>query len=86
MARGTQAPAAPQTKVLTIKGESRGVQSQQGEVMTPDIYKTMSRANKILVNLCEMFTDTEVTVIKYDNGYGLAPTVLDAIVEEFELN
>lgn len=85
MAKDKQTNGQAKTKVLTIKGESRGVNSQQGEPITDEIYEKMSRANKILINLCEMFTDTEVTVIKYDTGYGVAGTVLDAIVEEFEL-
>ena len=90
MARNTTSASAPTqaptTKVLTIKGESRGVKSQQGEAITDEIYDKMSRGNKILINLCEMFTDVPVTVIKYDNGYGVAPSVLDALVEEFDLD
>lgn len=67
------------------KVTTKVVGSSNEELLTDDIYASLSKANQLLVVLAETYTDVTVMVVKYANGYGLSSTTLDGIKTAMEL-
>ena len=70
---------------LDVKDTERKVSGRKGVEVTDEIYEKLSKASQTLICIAEKFTDAEVSVIEYANGYGVADSVLDAIIQKFKL-